>query len=486
MMPCPIRFTVSLPLLLILCPGSPAARAAETPAFIKPAVINLGHDIVYPVARTARVCSGRMKTIAQPIRQTVFVNFDGAPLKSGSSHAPTNKTELIASDSLDYPAMSWERFGGRDTGLKEVMDEVRLLFLDFALTFVTERPTSGDYTMVMVGGSSASSSTSGGDTAGVAPLDCDNGNLNDICFVFGDMPEINTPRSLAQVIAHELGHTFGLEHVQDPKGIMHPVATGTTCCWVDSELSEPSSCMRSRQDDRQILSDNVGVGEGDTISPRIWFVRPGVQAVMPPDLTFEVTAADDLRVHHVEVFIDGNSVINLQSPPYTGLLSDLSDGDHTLRAVAHDFKPNTAEAEVTFTVDSRCIDRGTCFEGQGGVTKTCEHGSDCMSGLCARREGDGQCVAACTEGETAVCPTGSTCTEVDAEWACLPGDGWSLDQSGDGGGCALSSGTLADATAPGVMPFSMLGLVVALVLVAMYWRRRWSRETSLRKDGGEK
>jgi len=61
----------------------------------------------------------------------------------------------------------------------------------------------------------------GAGVAGIAPLDIGNANPSDIGFAFVQSGEDNT--TLAQVIAHEAGHTYGLVHVSNNQDLMYPV-----------------------------------------------------------------------------------------------------------------------------------------------------------------------------------------------------------------------------------------------------------------------
>jgi hypothetical protein len=302
---------------------------------------------------------------ARPI--TVYLNFEGARLTRGGNNAATNTTELITVESLDYPALGWERWGGRDQAQPAILEELRVLYLNVAVSFVTTRPTTGRYTTALVGGLGDGVVRPGPGAVGVAPLDCENREESDLVLVFGDKVTAGAPTRLATVIAHELGHSFGLEHVEDRKSIMFPALTEETCCWITSPVQLPSSCGRTVQDDGRVLLDNLGPGSGDHLPPAVWFVRPGAGAILGSSFELEVAAVDDTRVERVVLLVDGGIRAELWRPPYVATLGGLSDGEHLLRAEAYDFAQNTAVAELSLTVDARCAELGRCSPGRSAT-----------------------------------------------------------------------------------------------------------------------
>ena len=438
-----------------------------------------GKDYVVSPTCKEHTTLPKMTPFASDFRLKVFLNFDGVSLTKGKSNATTNTTNLIDTPSLDFPAMIWGRYGGRDKGIKDVLIELKLLYGDIAVEFVMERPKEGDYTMMIVGG--VGNHIAGGNAVGLAPLDCKNENKNDIASVFGAKID-PTPKNLAFVIAHELGHTFGLEHVTDPTGIMAPALSSKTCCWASGPLSEPpGSCGRNgTQDSHGVLVGNVGAGEGDTIQPKIWLLRPGSGAILPGNFIFEVAAGDDLRIHHVELFFDGKSVTNLETPPFLVRITGAPNGVHSLSATAYDWKPNTISLKTQVTIDNACVKSGRCNGGVPGVGVHCVTGADCGDGICALgTDGVGVCVMGCN-GKDDICPQGTTCSQgagngasgaASTTWACTKEtESFTFDVfTAGGGGCAL------DASRRGGLALTFALLVVGLGGLVFTRRRRRQR-----------
>lgn len=388
-------------------------------------------------------------------RQVVFLNFDGAPLTSGGNDATRNKTRLLTVSSHNYPAMSWGSFGGKDKGMADVLKEVKILYYKYGVEFVTKRPASGDYSMVMIGGT-GQNCKGGGSAVGISPLDCKNNDKTDVLFVFGN--RLSSAKQVAFVIAHELGHAVGLEHIDNNKGIMYPQLSGNTTGWASGNVSGGSSCGRTTQDADKILTENLGVGEPDKVAPLIWIMRPGDDAVLPGRFTMEVGAVDDFSLASVVIYVDGTKKLTLTASPFVALVEGLSDGEHTLKAEARDLKPNVSTAEIEIEVDSSCTGSGKCDPAgsKAGLGMPCSVGDDCGTGICAEKDGVGYCAALC-DTKTKLCPTGTTCQDAGGESACVKGTGFSLDHA-DGKGCSIASGRTHDLGS--ALMLTLLGLAL--------------------------
>lgn len=147
--------------------------------------------------------------------QTVFLNFGGARITDGitCSHAPSNCSRLV-SGTQDLAPFTLSTDWDRGAVVAAITRCVGMYFDDMNTRFVTTRPASGDYTMIVIGairGSQLGYEDKKG-PYGLAPIDCGNSNKNDIGYLILE-DDINPDfMYMCRSIAHELGHTWGMRH----------------------------------------------------------------------------------------------------------------------------------------------------------------------------------------------------------------------------------------------------------------------------------
>src|SRR6185295_19564613 len=140
-------------------------------------------------------------------------------------------------------------YHGGTRGRALILAKLRAVYARWDVTFVTTRPASGDYTMIVI-------SATGGTNHGVGPLDCDNANKNDIAFVY--RTDETSADFTARAAAHELGHTFGLAHVKSRNDVMDWASRGSSIGVAEYDPLHPSDkCFNGTTQDGPSLLDDA-------------------------------------------------------------------------------------------------------------------------------------------------------------------------------------------------------------------------------------
>jgi hypothetical protein len=132
-------------------------------------------------------------------------------------------------------------YTGSEHAWGEIVKCVRNRFADFDVAMTEQRPSSPGYTMVAVGGKPADLGVARERVSGLSPF---NGEplANSIVFAFS-ATHANRVRDTCETIAHEIGHTYGLDHSFQCKDIM----THLTGCGAKRFLDTPVPCGEQSQ-----------------------------------------------------------------------------------------------------------------------------------------------------------------------------------------------------------------------------------------------
>ncbi len=185
----------------------------------------------------------------------IYVHFDGGDFTVGTDDARSNVTDFVEMGGpvAPFPLAAEQR--------AEVVAAMQQLLSRFDVAIVSQRPTDGDYTMVVV----TPTNPFGPAAVSIARPDCDDANPNSVAFVFtGVGPDDAT--SLAARAAGRAAMTFGLEAVDTFDDLLgtyfNPGAGFTSVC---QPLVMPYFCD----------THAVGCAEGEQNSFQELLVRLG-------------------------------------------------------------------------------------------------------------------------------------------------------------------------------------------------------------------
>ncbi len=323
-------------------------------------VILLGGDDELPDATAPVPWAGHDVDAADAGEPTIlFVNFDGAVLRNGCGNDAHFDCSTLADTFDGYVGP----FGGNNSQRAAILQAVRKHLAPFGVTTVAKRPPLDvDYTMVLYGDLGSQG------FAGIAPyIDCGDVWKADTSFSQG----YKSANQGATVILQEAAHTWGLEHVNQPNDILHPVTEGVAPGFVDAcekivsntSLDETSGvcnlvhtrfCEAGYQNSHQEMEYLFGPSSPDTQSPVVEIVSPAPDSVheLPAVVSLRADISDnfDPQFYALSVYLDEELIFE------TDVYDDLEvafqvkePGEYDVRVVATDDAGNAGEGSVTFT-----------------------------------------------------------------------------------------------------------------------------------------
>jgi hypothetical protein len=289
----------------------------------------------------------------------LFVNFEGAVLRSGCGNDAHYDCSTLADTFDGYVGP----YGGNLTQQAAILQTVRKHLAPLGVTAVSHRPPDDvEYSMVLYGDLGPQG------FAGIAPyIDCGNVWKSDTSFSQG----FKSANQGATVILQEAAHTWGLEHVNQPHDIMHPVTEGVAPTFVDecekivsnTSLDESSGvcnlvhtkfCDAGHQNSQQELAWLFGPPVADTDPPEVVITSPEPESVheLPAVVALRASITDSLdpQFYNVSVRLDGEEIFAQEAYDDIDLAFAVADpGEYAIELVVTDEAGNVGGDAVTFT-----------------------------------------------------------------------------------------------------------------------------------------
>jgi hypothetical protein len=163
--------------------------------------------------RKFALISSTTEKVAASNQKGIFVNFQGAVVQKGYGRG---QSFLVCDDEAMIPPSNLNAASKQEImkGLKGVFDAAKI-----NINIVDVKPSSGEYSVLHVGGNAADLGCGNDDVAlGKSAFDQGNSNASDVSFVF----ELDgaTTHQTTIAIAHQIGHSMGLDDLEEVGSVM--------------------------------------------------------------------------------------------------------------------------------------------------------------------------------------------------------------------------------------------------------------------------
>jgi len=200
--------------------------------------------------------------------------------------------------------------------------------------------------------------------------------------------------------------------------------------------------------------------DADAAAPKVQLVSPAADSDVARKLTVSATAADDIAIVRVTLFIDGQIAAVRERAPYRFNVNISALGQHQLKVVAYDAADNRSEDIIRINV-SDAVAPQSADAAIADLGAACDTSNSCSTGLCALdgATGLGFCTQQC-DLVAGGCPNGATCTPAGTTAVCVLAEVASnADDSVDSqGGCNVANSEQGSEVLFGL--FALLGLLI--------------------------
>jgi hypothetical protein len=215
-----------VPALATSCDGPKVRSSSSGDALANPAARD---RVTPPQEFYANLLQRELDTIhlapTASAAQTVYLEFNGATVEKGFN---PGQSFLVCDDRAVIPPALVTLAEQTD-----IAQEVKHYFEEagVAVNVVLQRPEIGAFTTAIIGGSMEDLGCKVEKAlSGLAPFDVGNVSLSDLVFVFNR--NNYDPVQLAKVIAHEVAHSYGVDHFEGMTSLMNPELIETAVSFI--------------------------------------------------------------------------------------------------------------------------------------------------------------------------------------------------------------------------------------------------------------
>ncbi len=323
-----------------------------------------------------------------PRKHTLYLNFTGGMLTSGTDNSAENKSQL-ARDGM-YPV-----FGGGEARATSVAQGVTADFAPFGVRVVyLERPASKTlpYTMAMVSGSWQDTNISD-PAGGVAPgADCGALGQRHVVYAF----ETASAVQMANTTSQEAGHAYGLDHTFNCDSVMSYCGGGdqsfqSGCdglCEAQCQGPNSAGCEvathemfcgegSAAQDDVAEMAWIFGGNEPDMEDPTAEIVEPADGAMFdaPADVSLRALVDDNYGGYGWKFIVEKDGEVIVDQVDYEREvdaeyraalnLGGLPEGSYTFRIEIEDHYGGMGTDEIQFQVGEGAATGADAGDGEG-------------------------------------------------------------------------------------------------------------------------
>jgi len=312
--------------------------------------------------------------------RVVFINTEPVVLTNANGQDPVtnsyNTTGFTPGPASGWPALT-------DAQRTELLYWLKEGSVPFDVIYTFERPVAGNYDMIAMGTDTDNAALFPGlgCSAAIGLADCDDGNLENISFLFWGCMNPADQTDMHRVafnIYAALGFGWGLENLSVSGQIMgsysgNALHFGDTCVNISGTqncLGQHPGCADPQQNSTQDLLARVGARIDDG-PPFVAITAPMDGAVVSPEIEVTANVGDLYGGVEVELeIVEAMQMVVDERPPYGWSLSGIPQGTWTLRVTATDADMNVVSEEVTICVDLPACGEPPASDSTGGDSTT--------------------------------------------------------------------------------------------------------------------